>query len=80
MKQSDPIRASWEANAANWIETIANNEIESRVLVTNEAIVQAVLAVAPASVLDIGCGESWLTHLLRSKGIEAYGVDAVASL
>ena len=80
MDQSTSIRASWEANAANWIETIVNNEIESRVLVTNEAIVQAVLAVSPASVLDIGCGEGWLTRLLRSKGIDAYGVDAVASL
>lgn len=80
MDQSNSIRTSWEANAANWIETIANNEIESRVLVTNEAIVQAVLAIPPASVLDIGCGEGWLTRLLRSKGIDAFGVDAVASL
>lgn len=80
MDRSTSIRTSWEANAANWIETIANNEIESRVLVTNEAIVRAVLAVSPASVLDIGCGEGWLTRLLRSKGIDTYGVDAVASL
>lgn len=80
MDHSNSIRTSWEANAANWIGTIANNEIESRVLVTNEAIVQAVLAVSPASVLDIGCGEGWLTRLLRSKGIDTYGVDAVESL
>lgn len=80
MDQSKAIRSSWEANAANWIGTIANNEIESRVLVTNEAIVQAVLAISPASVLDIGCGEGWLTRMLRTKGIDAFGVDAVAAL
>lgn len=80
MDHSIEIIASWEANAGNWIGTIENAELESRVLATNEAIVNAVMDQAAKKVLDIGCGEGWLTRKLRSKGIEAYGADAIAGL
>jgi len=50
------------------------------VLVTNQAIVDAVLARAPTSVVDIGCGEGWLVRRLGSQGIRAIGVDVVPEL
>lgn len=71
---------SWQANAGNWIATIDNNEIGSRVLVTNQAIVETVLLYQPAAILDIGCGEGWLTRALRQRGIDAFGVDAIGAL
>ncbi len=80
MSTSQQIVASWAANAANWIATIDNAELESRTLVTNDAIVSAIGNYTINTVLDIGCGEGWLTRALRSKGKQSYGVDAIAGL
>ena len=48
---------SWEKNAKAWIEAIQNEEIESRKLVTNQTIIDAIVAYKPATALDVGCGE-----------------------
>ncbi len=80
MSQSQQILDSWQANAGNWIATIDNADLESRILVTNNAIVDTVCSYGNHKVLDIGCGEGWLTRTLRAKGKQAYGVDAVAAL
>lgn len=79
-RASDKILDSWQANAANWVATIDNNEIESRNLITNRAIVETILSFSPTSVLDIGCGEGWLTRALKLQGLKVFGVDAVATL
>lgn len=57
-----------------------NNEIESRLLATNRAIVDAVLSRSPATALDIGCGEGWLVRTLAEHGVSATGVDVVPEL
>ena len=80
MNQPDKILESWMANAGNWIATIDNTEIESRKLSTNKAIVDAVLSYPLSTVLDIGCGEGWLTRELRKNGKQSYGADAVPAL
>ena len=80
MSVSEQILQSWEANAGNWITTIDNAELESRVLVTNNAIVNTVCSYDFNSILDIGCGEGWLTRALRKKGKQSFGVDAIAAL
>ena len=80
MNASEKILQSWHANADAWIATIEGNDLESRVLATNDAIVTAVTALQPQRVIDIGCGEGWLCRALRSRGIEAWGVDAVLQL
>src|SRR5262249_20752142 len=56
------------------------NEIESRRLVTNEAITGAILSRHPTTVLDIGCGEGWLARALGAKGLDVTGVDVVPDL
>ena len=80
MKPSDDILNSWHHNAANWIATIEHHEIESRRLVTNAAIVKAVIGTGASKILDVGCGEGWLTRALRQKGLNAYGLDAIHQL
>jgi 2-polyprenyl-3-methyl-5-hydroxy-6-metoxy-1,4-benzoquinol methylase len=67
MTGENDILESWEANAGNWIQTVTNQELESRRLVTDDAIVQAVMHYAPARILDLGCGEGWLSRALRKK-------------
>ncbi|MEX0731754.1 MAG: class I SAM-dependent methyltransferase [Aquisalimonadaceae bacterium] len=49
--------------------------IESRRLVTDHAIVGAVLARQARRVFDLGCGEGWLVRALAEHGIESVGVD-----
>jgi 2-polyprenyl-3-methyl-5-hydroxy-6-metoxy-1,4-benzoquinol methylase len=71
---------SWQKNAAPWTSAVRENRIESRVRVTNQAIVDAVLSRAPKTVLDIGCGEGWLARALSQNGVRVLGVDVVPEL
>ncbi|HMP25053.1 MAG TPA: methyltransferase domain-containing protein [Saprospiraceae bacterium] len=80
MSAAQSILDSWQANAANWIQTIDNQEIESRKLITNRAIVAAVTDLQPRTVLDIGCGEGWLARALHEQGLDVTGVDAIPAL
>jgi 2-polyprenyl-3-methyl-5-hydroxy-6-metoxy-1,4-benzoquinol methylase len=80
MNYRKAILASWQENAQNWIATIDNNEIESRSTVTNDAIISAVLNYRPKKILDLGCGEGWLSRSLRRNGLEVYGADGVKEL
>ena len=71
---------SWHKNASPWTSAVRGNQIESRKLVTNEAIIDAVLSRSPRSALDLGCGEGWLVRALAGRGITATGVDVVPAL
>jgi 2-polyprenyl-3-methyl-5-hydroxy-6-metoxy-1,4-benzoquinol methylase len=71
---------SWHRNADAWAHVVREELIESRRLITDQAIVDAVLDTRPASVLDVGCGEGWLVRALSAHGIQAMGVDAVPTL
>jgi 2-polyprenyl-3-methyl-5-hydroxy-6-metoxy-1,4-benzoquinol methylase len=71
---------SWRNNAHAWTSAVREQRIDSRALVTDRAIVDAVLARVPRLVLDIGCGEGWLARRLAGRGIQVLGVDVVADL
>jgi 2-polyprenyl-3-methyl-5-hydroxy-6-metoxy-1,4-benzoquinol methylase len=74
------ILESWETNARPWIGVIRDERIESRRLVTNAAIIDAIVRRSPRSVLDVGCGEGWLARQLSRLGMHTIGVDAVPEL
>ncbi len=71
---------SWKTNAGAWTDAVRENRIESRNLVTNRAILDAIAARSPQSVLDIGCGEGWLVRALSRAVITPIGVDGIPDL
>jgi SAM-dependent methyltransferase len=71
---------SWRKNADAWTAAVRERRIESRALVTDRAIVDAVLSRSPRSVLDLGCGEGWLGRALADRGVHLLGIDVVPSL
>lgn len=74
------ILQSWLANASPWITAIQEDQILSRIQVTNQAILEIVLGLSPRNALDIGCGEGWLTDAMEAHGIPTTGVDAIPAL
>lgn len=83
MPDSNPeslILSSWQTNAEPWITAVREARIESRRLVTDHAMLNAIDARRPRRVLDLGCGEGWLCRALRGWGIATWGVDATAGL
>lgn len=74
------LEQSWTANATAWTQAVRGGHIESRVLATNEAVVSAVLEQHPRRVLDVGCGEGWLSHRLAESDVDVAGFDSTAEL
>jgi len=71
---------SWHKNAKAWIGAVQNHEIKSRNLVTNKAILDAVMERSPSTALDVGCGEGWLSRTLYERNVDIVGIDAVPEL
>jgi 2-polyprenyl-3-methyl-5-hydroxy-6-metoxy-1,4-benzoquinol methylase len=71
---------SWHINSTAWIDIIKDNGIESRKLITNKAIIDAVMQVQPKTILDIGCGEGWLAKELADRGASVTGIDVIPAL
>ncbi|MEM1126973.1 MAG: methyltransferase domain-containing protein [Bacteroidota bacterium] len=71
---------SWTHNAQGWTQAVRSGSIQSRVAVTDQAMVDALVQVTPRRVLDLGCGEGWLARRIAATGAEVTGVDASAPL
>ncbi|WP_404612217.1 class I SAM-dependent methyltransferase [Rhodanobacter hydrolyticus] len=71
---------AWRANARAWECAVREGSIESRKLVTDRAIIDAVLARSPRTAIDVGCGEGWLARALAEKDVQVLGTDAVPAL
>lgn len=80
MNDEARIRASWHANARAWTQAVRERRIGTRVRVTDAAIIEAVMAHRPRTVIDLGCGEGWLVRALAERGVDALGVDAEPTL
>ncbi len=76
----EQILHSWAVNAPQWTIAVRDGLIESRPLVTNQAITGAVLECSPDSVIDLGCGEGWLVRQLEPWVRRLVGVDAIPAL
>jgi 2-polyprenyl-3-methyl-5-hydroxy-6-metoxy-1,4-benzoquinol methylase len=76
----ETIVESWRKNAAPWTSAVRAQAIESRRLITDQAIIATVLSRAPHSIIDLGCGEGWLIRALAGHNIRMIGIDVVPTL
>lgn len=80
MSDDARIREAWRANAEAWTRAVRERHIGSRVRVTDAAVIEAVMAHAPRTAIDLGCGEGWLVCALAERGVDTLGVDAEPAL
>lgn len=74
------ILKSWRSNVEPWSKAVRERQIESRRVVTDEAVVSLLFSLPGNRLLDIGCGEGWLARALGARGFRVTGIDAVAGL
>jgi len=77
---AERLARGWRAHSSAWTDAVRCDRIASRVAVTNDALIAAILDRQPARVLDLGCGEGWLARRLAPLGIAVTGVDAAPEL
>lgn len=71
----DELARSWIRNADAWTHAVRERAMESRRLVTDDAVLDAVIACGGMKVLDVGCGEGWLARRLAQQGRRVTGFD-----
>ena len=80
MENGQRIIESWNANAKSWTDAVRTRAIESRRLVTDQAVIDAVLQYPGRRIIDVGCGEGWLSEKLLIAGRDVTGFDASRAL
>lgn len=80
MNPARQIISSWDDNATAWTAAVREGLIPSRRAGTDAAIVEACRPFARGQVLDVGCGEGWLSRALAALGATVTGIDASAPL
>lgn len=74
------IRKSWDENAAAWSRAVREGRIASRRDGTDRVIFEAIHSLKADRILDVGCGEGWLAHLLARSGRDVTGFDGSEAL
>ena len=72
--------AGWEASAAAWIAIQGDSGDFGRMHVLDAPMLALVDELAPARVLDVGCGEGRFCRMLAERGVATTGVDPAATL
>jgi len=78
-KKSFKITESWDVNAEEWIRLLERDGIASRQF-TNTTILETVQSYNLNSILDLGCGEGWLTRALSNNKNRVVGIDSTEVL
>src|SRR3954451_11502353 len=80
---SDPdadLQVSWQQNADAWTASVREHLIPSRNAGTDQAILSLLDSLPKGRLLDLGCGEGWLSRAAADQGWQVTGVDASESL
>jgi SAM-dependent methyltransferase len=72
---ADDVRATYDTVAASYAETIPGLSAESPLEVAFLERFADELAEHGGRVADVGCGPGRVTEFLRTRGVDAYGID-----
>ena len=72
--------AGWDASAQAWIDTIGADGDWGRRHVLDRPMLERVSALAPETVLDLGCGEGRFCRMMQGLGVRTFGLDPTAAL
>jgi 2-polyprenyl-3-methyl-5-hydroxy-6-metoxy-1,4-benzoquinol methylase len=72
--------SGWDASAQAWIDVQGEDGDFGRVHVLDAPMLALVEQLAPASVLDVGCGEGRFCRMLAARGIATCGIDPTTAL
>jgi SAM-dependent methyltransferase len=70
----------WDASAAAWIASMGEQGDYGRRFVLDGPMLARIGPRAPASAVDVGCGEGRFCRMLRARGIRAVGIDPTEAL
>lgn len=74
------MQSDWDRSAAAWIAAQGNEGDFSRRRVLDAPMLDRVAQVAPARVLDLGCGEGRFCRKMSALGCDVTGVDPTEAL
>ncbi|MEM7487538.1 MAG: class I SAM-dependent methyltransferase [Pseudomonadota bacterium] len=80
MTTRDPDENGWQSSAPAWIARMEGPGDFSRVHVLDDPMIAQVRAAAPASALDVGCGEGRFCRMMAGLGIHTTGLDPVPAM
>ncbi|OYQ27250.1 SAM-dependent methyltransferase [Sandarakinorhabdus cyanobacteriorum] len=72
--------SGWDASAQAWIDVQGADGDFGRVHVLDAPMLALVDELAPASVLDVGCGEGRFCRMLAARGMATCGIDPTTAL
>ena len=67
--------STWPSNSDYWIKIIREGLDPYRLELTNEAMLRVIDPRPGMSILDVGCGEGYLTRLVAERGADVAGLD-----
>ena len=70
----------WQSSAHAWVADMGKSGDFGRRYVLDPVMLPLALARSPRNALDVGCGEGRFCRMLKSRGIDAVGVDPTSAL
>jgi SAM-dependent methyltransferase len=70
----------WETSARAWLNEMGEHGDFSRRYVLDPVMMERAAARAPATALDVGCGEGRFCRMLKAQGVATTGLEPTPSL
>jgi len=70
----------WQSSAAAWVADMGKSGDFGRRYVLDPVMLPRAVARSPRNALDVGCGEGRFCRMLKSRGVDAVGVDPTSAL
>jgi SAM-dependent methyltransferase len=70
----------WQRSAGAWVADMGESGDFGRRYVLDPVMLPRAVAGFPRNALDVGCGEGRFCRMLRSRGVDAVGIDPTPAL